>query len=263
VAGLSYALAAVVVSFGLFALLHLRSTAELRRCEYGGVDELTGTPGLAAALHRNFGWWTLARLRHVGWQSVGLAISFAATVYTGLLTPHVPPSGLHPPPQQLPTLLLSTNNVCDFGGRFLALRVLRGSSQLGSASTSLQRWLQWLPFLIALLLVRLCLVGVGVAYCARGHSLEGHLARTTLSPPPPIAAEPGGSNLLMVALYAVGAFVGGASTVGLTQQAQSVCMSRSGPNLDESSVLPCPLAGQIMFLACIMGSVVGTLLPFP
>lgn len=243
VAGLSYGLAAALSLCGMVALAILRNTESFRRCEHGGIDELAGQP-IEKAFAEKFRGYARTRFVQVFFPSLALLANFASMVYCGLLTPRVPTHGTVPSPINLPTCLLGVSNACDFLGRVLAQRLLR--QRIDGSFAFLAVPLQQLPVLFVLLMVRLSFGCACLLYCVLG---------------PP--RWPNGSNIAIITIYGMGAFVGGMTTVSLTQFAQALCMLTSGPNMGECRPLPCPLAGQIMWLACVFGSVSGALLPFP
>jgi len=251
---ISYGLAFVVTVCGMVALVHFQATKAFIRCERKSLDEVTGSPGSSSIFEERFSWWAARRFLQVSLPSLGLLINFAAMVYCNLLSPHMPNHGAFPPSELLPTLLIGATNAFDFAGRIFALHTLHQSSAVvemegckREASGSLaEGFLQRLPAISLCLLARLLAGAACISYCLRG-PVERAL----------------GSNAVVLGFYALGALCGGATTVALTQYAQSLCMRTSGPNMDQPASLPCPLAGQIMLLSCILGSVIGSLIPFP
>eukprot|EP00929_Paragymnodinium_shiwhaense_P016330 TRINITY_DN12461_c0_g1_i1.p1 TRINITY_DN12461_c0_g1~~TRINITY_DN12461_c0_g1_i1.p1 ORF type:complete len:481 (+),score=63.98 TRINITY_DN12461_c0_g1_i1:59-1444(+) len=243
-AGLSDAVACVVMLGGVIALCRLRRTALFRKCEEGGADSLSGR-SVSGVFAERFFEWALRRLKQVLVPSGGLFFNFAGMVYCQLMTPHVRPIGDVPRQDMLPTLLMGITNICDCVGRLAMLRVLQLQS-----STRLVEWVQGkvrrARYLWLLLFLRLIIIAACISYTFLDID-ELHLT----------------SNAMIIALYAVGALIGGCVTVGLTNLAQATCMLTSGVNMDTYNPVPCPLAGQIMFLACILGSTTGTLLPYP
>lgn len=230
VAVLCYGTAAIFTVYGLASLSKLRRADAFQRCERGGIDELSKTPGLSGVIQSNWQRWTRLRFRQVFFPSFGLLVGFSVMVYSGLLTPHMPSRGNWPLPEQLPTLLLSTTNACDFIGRIAASKALQRV-----------RFLSSLPFLLLVQLFRVGLLLCVLAYCRE--------------PPEWVT-----SNVPIVGLYAMSAVLTGAVATCLTQFAQTICMKTSGKNNDQVSKLPCPIASQIMWLATVLGSACGAML---
>lgn len=230
VAFLCYSVAAVFTLYGLISLSKLRQTDAFQRCERGGIDEMAKSPGLSGVIQSNWQRWTKLRFRQVFFPSFGLLVGFSMMVYSGLLTPHMPSKGAWPLPEQLPTLLLSTTNACDFLGRIAAAKALTRVSLLSS-----------LPFLMFMVLCRVGLLLCVVMYCRE--------------PPDWVT-----SNAPIVGLYALSAILTGGVGVCFTQFAQTICMRTSGRNNDQVSQLPCPIASQIMWLATVLGSAIGAML---
>lgn len=238
VAVLSYGIAAIFTVYGLTSLSKLRKTDAFQRCERGGIDELAKSPQISAMIQSNWQRWTKLRFRQVFFPSFGILLGFSMMVYSGLLTPHMPSRGDWPLPAQLPTLLLSTTNACDFIGRIAASKALQRVPLLSS-----------LPFLMFMQVLRIGLLLCVVTYCRQ--------------PPEWVT-----SNAPIVGLYALSSVLTGALATCLTQFAQSICMRTSGKDNDKVSKLPCPIASQIMWLATVLGSACGAmvmpvLLPMP
>merc|ERR1712039_1111580 len=94
---------------------------------------------------------------------------------------------------------------------------------LQQESSWLQHVLRSPMFTVFLLVIRALFAGGILAYCGFSNLV-------------------GDTNISPIVLYSFGAVIGGVITVSLTQQAQAVCMQSSGPNMDQHSSIPCPLA---------------------
>jgi len=227
----SYFTALVGVVCGMVGLVLLSRTSSFRR-----IDEAAHL--VEEPFRNNYRNWATRRLHQVAPQSAVLVANFSTGVYLALLTTRLPAKGALPLPDQLPTLLIGVTNACDFLGRFLTLLCLQQESE-----SELKHALRRMLVVLCAFAVRFCIAILCVAYGLNMWSAD--------------------SNAFILSLYACGAVLGGTITVATTQSAQTVCMRTSGPSMDQMSPLPCPLAGQIMFLACISGCLIGTMLPYP
>lgn len=222
-----------VLSVAAIMLVWLRSQESYRICAEGGLDALIMKPGVTEVIKAKFSWWMLTRFKQVSMIAFGLMCTFAATVYCGQMTPFMPVGHSTFWATKLPTLLLSITNLCDFVGR-------TGAARLPS------NWFRC-SSLVSILLARAALVVVILLH------LHGVLL--------PVSGMSGASLVAPIAaLYAVSSWLSGMASVALTQHAQSKCMRTSGPNMDSDTNIPCPMAGQIMWLATMTGAILGTLL---
>lgn len=260
-----YSIAASQMMFGVFSFRQLwtsRSFRTLRESQHlakecwteNGQEAAFGEQGsvtnseAATMLQRltvvasRYRTYVRVRALQIGLPSTTLALNFASLVYGNMLTTHIKTNGNLLAAEELPTILLGMTNICDFLGRATALVLLQEESKL-LPYRLFQRCLKQAPFMGLLLLLRFCGIAVAV-FCSS--AIKDTLAH---------------SDGALIALYAGGAAVGGMLTVATTHLAQTRCMASSGPSMTEYSPIPCPISGQIMFLACIFGSLTGSMCP--
>ncbi|CAE8594302.1 unnamed protein product [Polarella glacialis] len=234
-AGCSAALGVCVLCLAVGVLRWLQWQASYRTCAAGGVAALSGSQEIEDLFANRFAGWLQARFWQLLVVSAALALNFAFTVYCGQLTPFLPLASASGSSfgAQLPTLLLSITNVCDFAGRWVAARLLRVNSSR--------------PSVVAVLLIGRSAMVVVVTLYAKGLL--------------PASANEGPGVVWVLAFgYAVNSTLSGLVSVGLTQFGQEKCMRTGGANMDTATGLPCPIAAQVMWLASVVGSISGTLI---
>merc|ERR1739848_175065 len=109
IALISFGLSTSLMILGIVSLLHIESTSVFREQASFANEKAKENQEI---FEKHYRIWLIARLRQVGFQSIGLLTNYACGVYVALLAMRVPPHGTMPLPRQLPTLLIGTANIC-------------------------------------------------------------------------------------------------------------------------------------------------------